>query len=332
MKNSIKILALALPFVLGGCSKISAVHDTQAGLATPDQIQKCDLLGQPEKMTSDYPELLDAKWDRDLVGCGAIYAYELARQSTFDIELKLEALAAQLAYFEVLKNAYPKLFRVGELGQELNGLWRATRNRSINLISQVEMFDAFIPEVGLLQGAYILASAEEDSTSKDMVKSMPIGLKFIEQAVADKPEAADGLGLYVLARLKLNLPSFIGGDNKKAVELFEQALSYQPNSLEIHRWLMQAYAATGDVEKEKDIIRKATTMIDKNINDQDLADLYIVYGGSAHRYGMKDEIAFYSASRKTLLADKPYLLTRKSGANLGHGGNDPLTGEDPNAI
>ncbi len=332
MKKPIKTLALALSFVLGGCTNIAAVNETQAGLATTAQLQNCDLLGQPEKMASAYPELIEAKWDRELVGCGAIYAYELARQSTFDIELKLEALAAQLAYFEVLKNSYNKLYKAGELGEELNELWRATRKRSTNLIATVEIFDAFIPEVGLLKGIYTLANSEEDSTPKEMLNAMPIALKLIEKAVADKPEAADGLGLYILARLKLNLPSFIGGDTEQAVELFKQAIGYQSDSLEFHRWLMQAYAATGEIEKEKQLISKATKLIDENINDQNRADLYIVYGGSAHRYGMKKEIAFYSESRRALFADKPYLLTRKMGSVVGHGGNDPITGTDPNEI
>ncbi len=332
MKNSIKILALAFPLALSGCTDLAAVTDSKAGLATDSQLKRCELLNEPDKMEDAYQTLLDEKWDRNAVGCGAVYAYELARDSSFNIERKLEAVVAQLSYFEVLNNAYPKLYKSGALGDELNELWRATRKRTSHLLASVEIFDGFIPEVNLLKGAYILASAEQDASDKEALRSMPLALKLIKDTVADRPDVADGFGLYLLARLKLNLPSFIGGDTEQAVALFKQAITHQPNSLEFHRWLLQAYAATGEVEKEKQIISKVATLFDDKINDQDLADLYKVYGGSAHRYGMEKEIAFYSASRKALLANKPYLLTRKTGANRGHGGNDPITGTDPNAI
>ena len=185
MKKTIKILALALPFVLAGCTKISAVDENKAALATPAQIKNCDLLGQPEEMAAAYPGLLEAKWDRHQVGCGAIYAYELARQSTFDIELKMEALGAQLVYFDVMSKAYPKLYKEGALGDELNENWRATRKRSIKLISMVEWFDFIIPEVGLLKGAYAVSNVEQDATGVEALKAVPSALKLIEEAVAD---------------------------------------------------------------------------------------------------------------------------------------------------
>ncbi len=329
MNTLIKILALALPFTLGACTDAPVSSDD---FMTAAQQKQCLLLGQTNQMEEAYPALLDEKWDRNAVGCGAIYAYELARQSTFNIELKLEAVAAQLTYFEVLNNAYPKLYKSGALGKELNELWRATRQRASHLIANVEYLDGVIPEVNLLKGAYKLASVEQDASDREALRAMPAALKLIEDSVGDRPDLADGLGLYLLARLKLNLPSFIGGDTEQAVELFKQAITHQPNSLEFHRWLLQAYAATGDVEKEKQIISKVATLYDDKINDQDLADLYKVYGGSAHRYGMEKEIAFYSKNRKALFEQKPYLLTRKTGANRGHGGNDPITGIDPNAI
>ncbi len=332
MKKIIKTLALTLPFILSACTKMPAIEDKESNLATQAQLQNCKFLGQADKMEAAYSELLEKKWDRDQLGCGALYIYETAQQSTFGIELKLKALAAQLNYFDVLNRSYPKLYQSGALGDELNGLWRATRERSRNLIASVEFLDGFIPEINLLKGAYLLANTEKDSSVKEAIGALPPALKLIEDAVQRKPEAGDGLGLYLLGRMKLTMPSFIGGDTDEAIELFEKAILQQPNNLEIHRWLLQGYAATGEVEKEMNVITKASKIFDQNINDQDLADLYIIYGGSAHRYNMENEITFFSQQRKSLFEQKPYLLTRESGANRGHGGADPITGTDPNAI
>ncbi len=332
MKKIIKTLALTVPFILSACTKMPAIEDKESNLATQAQLQNCNLLGHANEMETAYPDLLEKKWDRDQLGCGALYIYETAQQSRFGIELKLEALAAQLNYFDVLSRSYPKLYQSGALGDELNELWRATRQRSENLIASVEYLDGFIAEINLLKGAYLLANTEKDSTVKEAISALPPALTLIQDAVQRKPDAADGLGLYLLGRMKLTMPSFIGGDTDEAIELFEKAILQQPNNLEIHRWLLQSYAATGEVENEMNIITKASKIIDDNINGQDLADLYIIYGGSAHRYNMKNEIAFFSQQRKKLFNEKPYLLTRESGANRGHGGTDPITGTDPNAI
>jgi hypothetical protein len=332
MKKSIKILTLALPFLLGACSKLPDINDPQSGLATINQMKQCQLIKQPDEMADQYSRLLEQKWDRHAVGCGALYVYQLSQQSPFNLELRLEALGAQLGYFDVLNQAYPKLYKSGALGNELNDLWRATRQRSESLIESVEVLDGIIAEINLLKGAYLLASHEQDSSTKDTIKSLPVALELIEDAANRKPEAVEGLPLYLLARLKLTLPSFVGGDTEQAIQLLEGIVNQYPNNLEYQRWLMQGYAATGNVEKEKSLITKASRTLSNDINDQDLVDLYIIFGGSAHRYNMQAEIAFFSTQRKEMFSQNPHLLTRKTGANRGHGGNDPITGTDPNAI
>lgn len=332
MRNLIGLFPLVLLMLLGACTSMPSTQSNKVVLVTEEQRTLCSLINQPEKMEAVYLELLESKWDKDKVGCGAVYAYELVSQSTFSIESKLEAIGAQLVYFDVLSKLYPKLYKEGELGRELNSLWRATRLRTEKLIADVAFMDVFITEVTLLKGAYILANVEQDADTKTALSAYPKAMKEISKAVADKPEAVDGLGIYLLGRLKLSLPSFAGGDVDEAIVLFQRSLSMQPNSLEYLRWKLEAQAVLGNMELEKETVRQALIMKDENINDQDLVDLLLVFGGHAHRLDMTREIEKFRSNRNELLAEKPYLLSRKSSATLGHGGTDPITGIDPNAL
>lgn len=283
-------------------------------------------------MESTFESLQTQKWDVDKVGCGAVYAYEAASQSTFDIELKLNALGAQLNYFLVLEKRYPALYEAGELGQKLNLRWDAARARSENLLAQSEKFDFIVPEVGALKSIYLLTSTLKNTAMKKQLQTLPVARDLMKEALERDSQVLDGLGHHVMAKLYVDLPVFAGGNQALGLEMYETALASQPNNLELVADMLAGYLAKGDEKRQKELITIASKIDTSTLNKQDVVDLYKTIGGMASRLGQQDAVEHFRTVRENLLENNPQLLSRKATAVLGHGGNDPITGEDPNKL
>lgn len=331
MNIRIKTL-LSLSVFLTACSITPSTTNLEIEAVSEKQQVNCNASGNPDEMEQAYPALLEMKWDREAFSCGALYAYELAASSWFGVERKAEALGAQITYLDILSRQYPRLYQSGELAEELRKEWFATKFRASELVAQLEKFEWLAAEIPLLHGAYLLTSVEKEANVKEQFAVVKPARALIEQSVRDKPEALGGLGYLILGRLSLSLPSFYGGNTKEAIRYLETGIEIAPESLEMHRWLIEAYLAERRSEDAATTLRTAASITDESMNPQDRVDIFSDIGGLAERLGLVDIARHFSAERQQLLGAHPYLLTRKYHASLGHGGTDPLTGKDSNEI
>lgn len=328
MKKTNSLAILAITATLAGCASSPSIHENGFTGITKAQQQQCKNLNNSDYMEQQAEQLLEKKWDRHAVGCGAIYMYQLASESNINIPLKLEALGAQLIYFDVLSHDYPKLYKDGELNIELNKLWRATRVRSEELIKSVEDYEFLLNEITLLKGTYVLAQSAHDTGVREQMKQAVKAKGIIEQAVASDPDSIDGLGLLLTARLYQDLPSFMGGDTEKSLALLNQLLQSHPENLEAIRWAIQAHEVLGQKEKAQQVLNQAANINPENINPQDHADLLLTLGGMAKRHGLVSTLSIIKEKRQALFKANPKLNNRKQAATMGHGSADPITGKD----
>lgn len=324
-----------ITFVLGcsvlttlGCTSSTTIENNAQLLADSEK-QECL---NDAKQAPSFQDLLDQKWDYKQVGCGAVQAYIEASESYVNPELVLHALGAQITYMTVLNKEYPKLYKAGQLTESLNARWNATRHRADHLIQAIDSWDSLLPEVALLKGIYYLTETLQDATTKQQLASMPKAKELVFDSVERDIDVLDGLGAAVKAQLYVDLPSFVGGNLQAGIELYEETLKKYPNDLELLVKLVKAYDAKGDRQVQAQLIKRSTEIVDNKINTQDLADSLLFLGGVSARLGLIDEGNKIRTERNALIKQHPYLLLRKSKMELGHGGNDPITGEDPNAI
>ena len=310
--------------------KVPSVTEDSSLLAKDEQL--CDLKASLDEMADSYEAMQEAKWDLTQIGCGAVYAYEAAQDSVFDIELKLMALGAQVTYFIELDKRYPKIYQEGELAKQLNRRWDAAKARSENLIKQAQAFDFIAPEVKALHSIYLLTSTAQNTTTKVQLKTLPVARDLMKDAIANDEQVLDGMGMQVMAKLYTDLPVFVGGDLEKGLAMFEKLLIQQPDNLELHALMIEGYLAKGDVTRQQQLVKLATQIDSSALNLQDRADLYNTLGGMANRLDSKEAILHFRSARERLFKKNPQLQARKFTAALGHGGNDPITGKDPNEI
>lgn len=331
MKTKLLLTMPLLLINLVACSSQS-VLETPHDMLTTAQIEACDAVGNRPVMEANYQDYLQQKWDKETYGCGALYLYELSQQSWFGVEIRAEALGAQISYLDVLDRSYPSLSLEDELAEALSAEWKATKTRAETIIRQLDVIEGYVTEVKLLHAAYLLASVTREAKLSDAFAVVPQARTLLELVIQEKPDALDGLALQLLGRISLDLPQILGGDVDKAVEYLEQGVAIAPASLDMRRWLAEAYLAQQETEKARGAIEVAAKLHDEHSNIQDKADAMLALGGLALRLNLPDAAAVFRSSRQALLAEYPYLQTREYHASLGHGGTDPFTGKNSNEL
>ena len=273
------------------------------------------------------------KWDRKKMGCGAQYGYELAQANPQDVEFQLRALGVQVDYFAVLDKNYSRLYSSSPMkDRELSLRWQTTRERSQALIERLQTMSKKVPEVVALHGIYILASATQETSDKEAFAAPGRAIPHLEAAVEQKPEALDGAALLVLGQVLLQLPEFAGGDIDRAIALLEQGGKLAPANVAVKVALIDACIAERRNDEALVTLKEAADIPAQGQNEQDYADSLRTLAGQAVRLGQQLLAREIASRREHFLDAHPYLDRRKSTASAGHGGVDPITGEDTDKI
>jgi tetratricopeptide (TPR) repeat protein len=345
------VICLALSSLITGSVSVVAEEERQRAKSIFMEMENPELMAmakrkldmtmycapiRDEQVKRDvYTDMSDAKWDRFGMGCALEYGTEIIDESSFSflaIEDKLILLGNHLTYFEVLDKQYNAHYQGGNLTVELSWRWEKNRRQAEVLLDDISIYESLIPEIKVLKAAYYLASTRRETATKVMLESTITAMNLLNEIVEDDAEVIEGLPLLLLGQVLLALPEFSGGDPIRAIELLQQGISIAPENLSFHRWLIEGLVAEREDEVAIDILQKASQVSIDSVNPQDYVDMATVLGGIAIRLGEKDIASIFSLNRKKLLSDKPYLLSRKQHASVGHGGADPITGEIKNEI
>ncbi len=280
-----------------------------------------------------YRELVKYHWDRKAMGCALQYGQELIDDSIwsfFLIEEKAELLAARAEYFSVLNKLYNAHYQGGELTDELVWRWQKNRREGMALSSELDAFSAWVNEVKLVQVAFSLSSSQRETPTSEVVTISSKALSDLSGLVADEAELADGVAATLLAQMLISLPEFSGGDPLKAIDLLRDSLSKYPNNLTAYRWLIEGFVLEREEEQAIAYLEKSAAVVVEQLPPQEYVDLAKELGGVAVRIGATDVADVFRQNRNDLLKSKPFLLERIERASVGHGGENPITGESQN--
>jgi len=287
-----------------------------------------------------------SKWDRAAMGCATEYGaramealslptnliWAVATFRTDNIETHLQVLGAHLDYFEVLDKSYSAHYQGIEMATELGLRWEHARERSETLMTRIDPLVPKLTEARLLRAAYLLASTLRETPPEVQNTAVAAALEDLQIAIAENPEALDGLGPLLLGQVLAVLPEFLGGDILAAIDLLEQAHALNPTDLSVHHTLVEAYLGERETDKALALLRHAASIDPSTENPQDYADEMKYLGGLALRAGAPDLARQMAGHRSAILAAHPQLDPRKEMAALGHGGADPLTGKKPDDL
>lgn len=298
-----------------------------------ERLLDCPKPANATALLADFAQQAAMKWDYAKMDCGVRYGFELAQAKPDDLALQLQALGAQVDYFAVLDKEYSPLYSASALKDaELSLRWMQTRKRAETLLARLQPVAGQVPEAWALRGIYNLLSLQHEVPESEKLKAPGLALPDLEAAIKQKPGVLDGVGLLILGSVLAELPEFAGGDSERAIALFVQGNEVAPSNLELKVALINAYLAERGQEKATAVLRQAATIPADGQNPQDYVDALRTLSGQAVRLQQIDLARQLAERRDVFLAGHAYLNPRKSTATVGHGGVDPLTGEDPDKI
>lgn len=319
--------------VLSDTSDVELQQKVQAQAA--EKI-KCAPLADAAKAQEAFASAVNDKWDRAAVGCAIEYgltAFDALPQSDErKVAFGLELMGAIVSYFDVIDKSYNKLYESTDTAAELSLRWETNRANGEKVLAALEPAAADVVEFRLLSAAFKLASSQRGVDPMVQGKLQGEALAGLQGVMAEKPEALGGLAPLLMGQLLYALPGFLGGDVEKAGALFEQARSIDPNNLAAYRGLVEYHLKKREPEKVAAVLEAALKVDPQALNAQDFVDDAQFLGGLAVRAGREDLAASFNSERAKVLAEKPYLQTRKKAASFGHGAEDPFTGKDSNEL
>jgi tetratricopeptide (TPR) repeat protein len=298
-----------------------------------EKLLVCDAIGDPQEKAAAFARLRVMKWDRKQMGCGVRYGFELAQRQPKNIELQLQVLGAHVDYYTVLDKHYSRIYSASAVKDaELHLRWNETREHSAVLLDRLAPLADQIAEVPALRGLNTLLSLQHESDDKEKLSAPGRARGDLEAAVKARPDVLEGTALLVLGNLIAALPEFAGGDTERAIMLLEQSNEIAPKSLQMKTALIDLELGERNADKALALLNVAIGIGEEGQNAQDYADALRVLAGQALRLDQRDLAKQIDTRRDAFLAAHAYIDPRKTTATTGHGGVDPITGQDPEKI
>lgn len=265
--------------------------------------------------------------DKNKLGCAADLMFEAARRSPHDIDIQNEAILFHndyLSHVNVL-NDYDLL--------DIQGLeWTARAEKASQQVNEIiERAIKLKPDDTTLLTLAAIAKVETTRLvlgPKEAVDAVKKAMKMLEQAITIAPDAVNGLAMITLGRHYYELRGYNGGDNLKAIELYEKAYQSHPYNIRLQRYLVEAYDKEMNTSRATEILQKMLSLKDPPPEERQMFSDELRAGrGIAERLGATKLKEAFQRRREALLARHPELLNRFIEAHTGHFGEHPLTGE-----
>jgi tetratricopeptide (TPR) repeat protein len=94
-----------------------------------------------------------------------------------------------------------------------------------------------------------------------------------EKVLEIAPTCESGNAYLALAEMKLRLPGFWGGDDKKGIELLEKGLKLSPANHEMKLTLARTYAKKGRKAEARALLHQILASVDPAMTPKELADI-----------------------------------------------------------
>lgn len=150
----------------------------------------------------------------------------------------------------------------------------------------------------------------------------------LERSIALDPGALHGFASASVGRIYAELSPLYGGDTRKAIAHLQAARSVDPNNAMVLRLLASSYLEIGDTPAAMAALRALLDVPTQDAAQRQYVSDELRQGeGIASRLGEAGLSKQFAERRTRLLKENPELLVRNSITGIGHGGDNPVTGE-----
>ncbi len=270
-------------------------------------------------------ELSSKTTEKNSLACAADILAQLSKAAPSNLPLRIDALESLANYIDnvlLLK----RLDGLQSNWAEYQIRLEHAKSLSSELISSGVQEWPKDPSIAILK-ARIDGSLAGPSESLTIVAA----IAELKRAIAISPTALHGEGQLVIAQDYMELPPLFGGGAGEALPYLEQARKIAPSNPRPIRIMAEAY---DELDRRPDALRALHDLLQVPVVANDLqlsADEWRLGEGLASRIGDQALAEQLAKRRAQLMSEHPGLLSRKSVAAWGHGGDNPLTG-DPQYI
>lgn len=298
-----------------GLALVGAAQPAFSACTIPDA--QTDRIVQVER-------LAPATYDIDQMDCAAMTALKAAEAAPDDQQVQALALGVTAGAIDLmgsvkredLSGNNPALInRINELGASADAVAVAALSKNPN-----------DPPLKILRAAIILLLAPWQDTEQGLAQSRVAGT-LLDEAMAADPKALGGMAQMLRGRMYFELPTMLGGDLDRSVQLLEEAVRQDPANAQALRFLAETYDQEMKEAKAKAMLQAMLKLSAEQGKLQQLSDELRMGAGLARRLGEAGIAIELDTKRVALLKQHPELLTRVSTAVSGHGGKNPLTGK-----
>jgi tetratricopeptide (TPR) repeat protein len=262
-------------------------------------------------------------YSKNDLACAAEYRFAVAQAAPADREAQVAALAALERYMD-----HVATLRAFDL------LTIDTAEFDARADQANQMARVLIPRA---QAAWPDDAAVLALTAVSAISSAGDGMRIaatrkaidsLERSIALDPKALNGFALAAVGRIYAELSPLYGGDTRKAIERLQAARAIDPGNPLVLRLLASSYLESGDRAAAMTALQSLLEVSTSDAAQRQYVSDELRQGeGIASRLGDAALSRQFADRRTQLLKANPNLLVRNSITGIGHGGDNPVTGE-----
>lgn len=290
--------------------------------------KSCSAPASVEQVMSTLQHLATQRHSLQALVCAAEIGAAAARAHPDNVALNVEALHAHVTLLEHIDaNLDESLYVAPADYAAAERQWGQTAKQGQIIGDRLRKAAAADPDIATLVIAHQLEAANKFTNQLVMLKTATQGVSDLEAVIKKKPDALHGIAQYMLGRLRLFLPVYVGGDAAKAITHFQAARAIDGGNIENLRWLAEALVGERDNAQAVEVLNTMLPLTPAPAQLQQFGDHLRGAIGLSARLKEAALQAALTQKRQQLLKDHPEILPRTASAASGHGGVDPLTGK-----
>lgn len=253
--------------------------------------------------------------------CAALLALTAAEAAPESLEVQGMALGITAQAIDLMGSVKREdlMGTEGDLVRRINGF----SGRALAIADKSLAKTPESPDFKLLKALVIVLSAPWGEVEQSVERTRQ-AMTLLAEVIKAAPDTRGGLAQMVLGRIYFEMPPILGGDVLKSISLLEDARARNPRNIQTLRYLAESYDQEMEEEKAVATLRAMLTIEPGPGEYQLVADELRLGRGLAGRLQAADLAKNLERKRQALLKAHPELMTRKSMAIGGHGGDHPL--------